>query len=84
MATAPLHWAIFLVGAWGFWLRRPWILPCAASYVFYISLSHLIWSEASLNGHGWPMGLVQALVISVPGILLLRAHRLNPREGSTE
>jgi len=79
LATAPLHWAIFLVGAWGFWRQRPWILPCAAGYVFYIALSHLIWSEASPNGHGWPMGLLYALAMSVPGVLLLRAHRLTRR-----
>ena len=80
LATAPLHWAIFLVGAWGFWFRRPWILPCAAGYVFYVSLSHLIWSEASPNGTGWPMGLVQALAIALPGVLLLRAHRRTKHE----
>jgi hypothetical protein len=84
LATAPVHWAIFLVGAWGFWFRRPWILPSAACYVFYISLSHLIWSEASRNGQGWPTGLAQALVISVPGVLLLFAHRLQKRELAAE
>ena len=25
--TAPLHWAIFAVGAWGFWRAKPWIVP---------------------------------------------------------
>ena len=76
LLTAPIHWAIFLLGAWGFWHRRPWILPCAAAYVFYIALSHLIWSEASPNGRGWPAGIAQAVAISVVGILLLRARRL--------
>ena len=33
--TAPLHWIIFLVGAWGFWSQRPWIVPAAAAYAFY-------------------------------------------------
>ena len=84
LITAPIHWAIFLVGAWGFWLRRPWILPCAAGYVFYISLSHLIWSEASPHGQGWPMGLAQALAISVPGVLLLCARHRTRREPSTD
>lgn len=82
--TAPVHWAIFLVGAWAFWFRRPWIVPWAAGYVFYVSLSHLIWSEASGNGQGWPMGLAQALVISIPGLLLLRAHRSMKRGPGTE
>jgi len=73
--TAPLHWAIFAVGAWGFWRARPWIVPWAAGYVFYVALSHLIWSEVSPHGRGWPMGLAQAAVLSLPGILLLRAGR---------
>ncbi len=84
LATAPVHWAIFLVGAWGFWFRRPWILPCAAGYVFYISLSHLIWSGISQNGHGWPMGLLYAVVFSVPGVLLLRARHLTMRKPAAE
>jgi hypothetical protein len=73
--TAPLHWAIFAVFAWGFWRARPWIPSAAAGYVFYVALSHLIWSEASPHGHGWRMGLLQAGLISIPGLLLLRAGR---------
>lgn len=84
LATAPLHWALFLGGAWGFWYRRPWVLPCAAGYVFYVALSHLVWSEASPNGQGWPMGLVQAFAFSIPGVLLLRAHRRTRREAAAE
>lgn len=79
--TAPLHWIIFLVGAWGFWSQRPWIVPAAAAYAFYIALSHLVWSEASPNGHGWVAGLAQALVLSIPGVLLLRARRAPARGG---
>ena len=73
--SAPLHWLIFGVGAWGFWTARPWILPAAAGYVLYVALSHLVWSEASPNGRGWPTGLAQAAAISAPGLLLLRAAR---------
>lgn len=76
--SAPVHWAIFAVGAWAFWTDRPWIVPAAAAYVFYVAFSHLVWSEASPNGNGWPIGLVQALAISVPGILLLRAGGRRP------
>ena len=75
MLTAPFHWAIFAVGAWGFWSRRPWVVPAAAGYVFYVALSHFVWSEASPNGNGWPTGLLQAALISIPGMLLLRARR---------
>jgi len=82
LLTAPLHWAIFLLGAYGFWFQRPWILPAAAAYAFYVALSHLVWSEASPNGHGWVAGLAQALLLSVPGVLLLRARRATPRGGA--
>ena len=74
LLTAPLHWAIFALGGWGAWQGRRWFLPCAAGYVLYIALSHLIWSEVSPNGEGWPMGLLQAFVISIPAAVLLRAH----------
>ena len=73
--TALLHWLIFAVGAWGFWRARPWIVPAAAAYTFYVALSHLVWSEASPNGNGWLVGLAQAAALSVPGLLLLRADR---------
>jgi hypothetical protein len=75
LMTAPIHWAIFASGAWGFWRNRPWILSWASAYVFYVALSHIIWSEVSPNGNGWPIGLLQAAALSVPAILLLRAHR---------
>ncbi len=74
LLTAPLHWGIFALGAWAFWSRQPWILPGAAGYLFYVALSHIIWSETSPNGQGWPAGLAVAFVISIPGILMLRAH----------
>ncbi len=84
LATAPVHWAIFLVGAWGFWFRRPWILPCAAGYRFYVLLGDLIWTEPSRNRHGWPTGLTQVLAISVPSVLHLRICHLRMREVSAE
>ena len=73
LLTAPLHWAIFGIGAWGFWTQRSWIVPCTAGYLFYVAISHLVWSEVSPNGRGWPVGLVQAIGFSIFGALLLRA-----------
>jgi len=73
LLTAPVHWAIFGVGAWAFWTRRSWVVPCAAAYFFYVAISHLIWSEASPNGRGWLIGLLQAVGFSIVGLLLLRA-----------
>jgi hypothetical protein len=74
LLSAPLHWAIFAAGAWGFWRERPWATRAAALYCFYVALSHLVWSEASPNGQGWPMGIAQGGAIALPGILLWRAR----------
>jgi hypothetical protein len=79
LLTAPLHWALFAVGAWGFWKQRAWVWPASAGYLGYVALSHLVWSEASPNGQGWPMGLAQAAAISLSGLLLWRARpRVSP------
>jgi hypothetical protein len=75
LATAPVHWAIFAVGAWAFWTARPWVARFAAAYVFYAAFAHLVWSEASPNGRGWPIGLVQAVALSVVAFSLLRADQ---------
>jgi hypothetical protein len=75
LLSAPLHWATFLVGAWGFWTQRSWILPAAAVYSFYIALAHLVWNQTSPNGSGWLAGIAEAVAFSVPGALFLRARR---------
>jgi len=77
LLTAPVHWAIFLAGAWGFWYWRPWVLPCATAYAFYVAFCHLIWNQVSPNGSGWLAGAAQAIAFSIPGFLLLYAHRRN-------
>lgn len=84
LATAPLHWAIFGIGAWAFWHQRPWILPAAAGYAFYVALSHLVWSEVSPDGYGWRAGIAMAVLFSVPGFVLLRAHAVSRREPTAE
>lgn len=76
LATAPLHWAIFAAGAWAFWNGRMAAVPFAAGYLFYAAFSHLVWSEASPHGRGWPIGLVQALLISSVGYVLLQLRAL--------
>jgi hypothetical protein len=78
--TAPLHWAFFLIGAWGFWFQRPWILPAAAAYSGYIGLCHLVWNQVSPNGSGWLAGVAQAIGFSLPAVLFLRAR--HARNGS--
>jgi hypothetical protein len=78
--TAPLHWAVFALGAWGFWRGRPWIVPAAALYAFYVALSHVIWSGVSPHGFGWAAGVGLGLLFAIPGVLLLRAGRRRPRQ----
>jgi hypothetical protein len=77
LATAPIHWAIFALGAWAFWTGRLAAVPVAAAYLVYAGLSHLVWSEASPHGRGWPIGLVQALLISSVGWVLLQLRALD-------
>ena len=73
MLTAPIHWALFALGAWASWNARPWIVPGAAAYTFYVAVSHLVWSVASPHGRGWPIGLAEAAAFAALGILLLRS-----------
>src|SRR5215470_16904624 len=53
--TAPIHWAIFAIAAWAFWTDRRWIVPWAAAYLFYVAVCHLVWSQVSPHGRGWPI-----------------------------
>jgi hypothetical protein len=76
LATAPLHWVLFAVGAWAFWTGRKSVLTFAGLYLFYAAFSHLVWSEASAHGRGWPIGLVQAALISAVGYFLLSLRAL--------
>jgi hypothetical protein len=73
-ATAPLHWAIFAVGAWGFWQLRPWIWPWASVYAFSIAVGHLAWNLTSEAGGGWTAGLWQLGLFSLPALALLWAR----------
>jgi len=77
--TAPIHWAMFAIAAWTFWTGRTWILPWAASYLFYVAFSHLVWSEASPHGRGWPIGLAQGAVIAGIGYFVLCLRPLEAR-----
>ena len=68
-ATAPLHWAVYAAGAWGFWHMKPWMWPWAALYCAQITIgSAPIYSVA----------LVGALFASLTWAL----HRARPRFAS--
>jgi hypothetical protein len=72
--TAPLHWMIFGIGAWGFWSLRPWVWPWASVYAFSIAVGHLIWNLTSDSGGGWAPGLWQLALFSAPAVALLWAR----------
>ena len=73
-ATAPLHWAIFGIGAQLFWREhsRAWLY--ASGYAAYIALSHLIWNVTSPSGGGLAAGLVQGVFFLMPAAVLLWMH----------
>ncbi|MCX7065641.1 MAG: hypothetical protein NT024_13995 [Proteobacteria bacterium] len=73
--TEPLHWAIYMTGAYGFWKMRPWMWPWAAVYVAQISIGMLVWSLRDPRGAGWLGGAITAAVFLVPTIALWRARR---------
>ncbi len=79
-ATAPLHWGVFALGAWGFWRCRPWIWPWAAVYGFYVAVSHLVWNLTSASGGGAGAGVVQLLLFSIPAAALLWARPPEPED----
>jgi hypothetical protein len=75
LVTAPLHWAIFATGAYGFWNQRPWAAPCAAGYLVYAALAHLVWSEVSPHGRGIAIGIMQAAALSSVALVVFGLGR---------
>ena len=80
--SAPLHWAVFGFGAWGFWAQRSWIWPIAAMYAFYIAASHLVWNVTSSRGGGLEAGLWQFGLFLLPAVMLIWVRPRNPASSS--
>jgi hypothetical protein len=68
------HWAVYGVGAWGFWRMRPWLPVAAAAYMLQVAIAHVVWSELSPRGNGIAIGLLQAMVFLAIAVLLLRSR----------
>ena len=68
-ATAPLHWAIYGAGAYGFWKMRRWMHPWAALYVAQIAIGMLVWSLLDERGSAItgviPFALFAALSVAI-------------------
>lgn len=82
-ATAPLHWGVFALGAWGFWRMRAWVWPWASVYAFSIAVGHLVWNLTSPAGEGWRAGCIQLALFSLPAIALLWARPPRSRAGAS-
>ena len=72
--TAPVHWSIFGIGAWGYWKMRPWVWPWASVYALYVAVSHLVWNLVSPSGGGWSAGFWQLALFAIPAVVLLGAR----------
>ena len=65
--TAPLHWLLFAVAAYGFGRDRLWPWRLAPGYLAYVALSHLVWNGTSPNGGGAADGIAQLAGFLVMG-----------------
>ncbi len=84
-ATAPLHWAIYAAGAYGFWRMRPWMWPWAAAYALQVVISMVVWNLVDERGRGLIAGIIAGAVFLAPTIALWRAKaRFVLVEGNVE
>lgn len=74
-ATAPLHWLIYGLGAYGFWKMSRWMHPWAALYTLQIVISMFVWNLLPPNGQGWIAGAVAGAIFLVPTIALFVGRR---------
>lgn len=72
--TAPLHWAIFGAGAWGYWHVRPWVWPWASVYALYVAASHGVWNLTSPSGGGASAAAWQLALFAIAAVALLYAR----------
>ncbi len=72
--TAPLHWLIYGLGAYGFWRMAPWLWPWASLYCAQIAIGMCVWSVLDDRGT-LTMGIVAGAIFLVPTVALWRARR---------
>jgi len=74
-ATEPLHWAIYMAGAYGFWRMRRWMWPWASVYAAQVAIAMLIWSIAHYGGlRGWLGGLASLVPLAAIAAALWQAR----------
>lgn len=72
--TAPLHWAIYAAGAWGFWRMSAWMWPWAALYAAQVAIAMAVWNVIDPRGDGLLMAAVSGALFLVPTVALWRAR----------
>ena len=73
--TAPLHWATYAAGAYGFWRMRHWMWPWAAVYAAQMTFSTVAWNLAYVGGlRGWLGALVTGALAAGLMVALARAQ----------
>ena len=75
-ATAPLHWLIYGLGAYGFWRMKTWMWPWAAVYAAQVVIAMFVFNLVDEHGRGVLGGLIAAALFAVPMIALWRAREV--------
>ncbi len=84
-ATEPVHWAIYALGAYGFWRMRPWMWPWAAVYVAQVAFGMLLWPIVYIGGvAGFVLGVASVLPFGGLTLALWHAHDLFKSSHSSE
>lgn len=89
--TAPLHWAIYAAGFYGFLRMKSWMWPWAGAYAAQVAIGMLVWSINDPRGSGPIPGLVTFAVFGTLTGALLMSHarfgweiRFRGKESGTE
>ena len=80
-ATEPIHFAIYALGAYGFWHMRPWMWPWAAVYAAQVAIAMVVWPllyADEVGGANRAVG-VAVLAFEAFGALTVALWRAKPR-----
>ena len=81
-ATAPLHWLIYGLGAYGFRHMKPWMWPWAGVYAAQVVIAMVVWNFVNARGGGLNAAIISGLIFTVPMVALLRARDTFQSEAS--
>lgn len=73
-ATAPLHWLIYGMGAYGFFRRKSWMWPWAAAYSAQVVIAMFVWNILRPDGGGFVGGVISGAVFLLPTWALWRTR----------